>query len=60
MNFLTIKDLMQITKESESASWKRLKRREIEFVKLSGGTVRVSSIALQNWLEARTVKREAK
>ena len=51
---LTIRDLMRLTRESESAWRKRLGRREIPYVKL-GASVRIRREDLDRWLAERTI-----
>jgi excisionase family DNA binding protein len=43
---------------SESYVRKLFTRRQLPFIKLSGGVVRVRLVDLQAWLAARTVQRE--
>jgi excisionase family DNA binding protein len=54
---LTIRELMKLTSESESAWRKRLGRREIPFIRL-GANVRVRRADFEAWLSERTVSRK--
>ena len=54
LDLLTIRDLMGLTRESESAWRKRLGRREIPYIRL-GANVRVRREDLDRWLAERTV-----
>jgi excisionase family DNA binding protein len=53
---LTIRDLMRLTGESESAWRKRLCRHELPYIRL-GANVRVRRADLDMWLAERTVPR---
>jgi hypothetical protein len=53
-SFYTVRDLQEISGESESCWRKRLGRRELPFIRF-GNNVRVSHDALAKWLEGRTV-----
>jgi hypothetical protein len=52
--FLTVRDLMRISGESESCWRKRLGRRELPYIRL-GANVRVRRADLDQWFAARTV-----
>ncbi len=53
-DFLTIRDLMRLSHESESAWRKRIGRREIAYIKL-GNNVRIRRSDLETWLNEHTV-----
>jgi excisionase family DNA binding protein len=55
---LSVKDVMRHLGVSESFVRKLLQRRQLPFVKLSGGVVRVRLVDLQAWLASRTIQRE--
>lgn len=52
---LSVRDLQELSGESESCWRKRLGRGEIPFIKL-GENVRIRREDLNRWLEARTVR----
>lgn len=54
-DLLSIRDLMRLTQESESAWRKRLGRGELPYIRL-GSNVRVRREDLDQWLAERTVQ----
>jgi excisionase family DNA binding protein len=57
VNLLTIRDLMHLTRESESAWRKRLGRREMPYIRL-GSNIRVRREDLERWLAERIIPRQ--
>jgi excisionase family DNA binding protein len=55
-DLLSIRDLMALSRESESAWRKRLGRRELPYIRL-GANVRVRRTDVDAWLAERTIPR---
>jgi excisionase family DNA binding protein len=54
---LSVRDLQELSNESEACWRKRLAKGELPYIKL-GENVRVRREDLERWLESRTVRRQ--